>query len=155
MCCPLFVLKVGVFLVRRWLRTLPAYYVVLLILVLLALWNAQPLSGVWRYLFFLQNAAPEYTHFFGVSWNLSIEQWAYIFTPLLLCLGSTLLARVNNLSQEYRYLLLVVGTLGFFSLLRFGIAPCAPAMRDDDFRKNVYLRLNTVYSELGCDRRLV
>lgn len=134
---------VGVFLLRRWLRTLPAYYVVLLVMVLHALWLNQPMDALWRYLVFLQNSPPEYAAFFGVSWSLSIEQWAYIVTPLLLWLGSAGLARVCTLTPAQRHLVLLAAAIVLSCLWRTQVA-LEPALWDNDFRKQVPLRLDTV-----------
>ena len=76
--------KMGIFFLRRWMRTLPAYYAVLALLVIYAFAAQAPLPHIWRYAAFLQNCPPEYAAFFPVSWSLSVEQWAYIAIPPLL-----------------------------------------------------------------------
>jgi peptidoglycan/LPS O-acetylase OafA/YrhL len=66
------------FYVRRWLRTLPPYYLVLALL---------PLLGRrfnWSSLVFLQNFSRKDLEFFPVSWSLSIEEWFYLLIPLVL-----------------------------------------------------------------------
>jgi peptidoglycan/LPS O-acetylase OafA/YrhL len=66
------------FYVRRWLRTLPPYYLVLAVL---------PLLGRhfnWSSLVFLQNFSRKDLEFFPVSWSLSIEEWFYLLIPLVL-----------------------------------------------------------------------
>ncbi len=69
------------FYLRRWLRTLPPYYLVLLLL---------PLTGRrfnWNSLAFLQNFSRRDLEFFPVSWSLSIEEWFYLLMPLVLLLA--------------------------------------------------------------------
>ena len=65
------------FYMRRWLRTFPAYAVMLLILLLL---KGLP-ESFWRYVFFLQ---PPLQDFFSVSWSLCVEEWFYLLLPLFL-----------------------------------------------------------------------
>ena len=81
----------GIFLIRRWLRTLPAYYAwLLLVLVPLAYFGACGVS--WEeakrvlpfYLSMTQNLMwrPVST-WFSVSWSLGVEEWFYICFPVL------------------------------------------------------------------------
>jgi peptidoglycan/LPS O-acetylase OafA/YrhL len=80
-------LNVPHFWYRRWLRTLPAYYVTLLLLVCLALAQSPP--EVWpclpSYFVFLQHYAngPRTVHFTW-SWSLCAEEWFYLLLPLCL-----------------------------------------------------------------------
>ena len=72
------------FYVRRWLRTLPPYYLVLALL---------PFVGRrfnWSSLVFLQNFSRKDLEFFPVSWSLSIEEWFYLLIPLALLLAARL-----------------------------------------------------------------
>ena len=66
------------FWLRRWLRTLPLYY--------LMLWLAVSLTGVenWRSWFFLQNFRFDLPLPLPVSWSLVMEEFFYLFYPLLL-----------------------------------------------------------------------
>ena len=78
------------FWIRRWFRTLPNYYLVLLInivvLVLVGyqLPNFSPTSDLWKYAFFAQNLYKEQIIFFPESWSLSIEEYAYIVGPIII-----------------------------------------------------------------------
>jgi peptidoglycan/LPS O-acetylase OafA/YrhL len=69
---------------RRWLRTLPAYYAVLLVTLA---WQLPARTPSWRYttfFFFGQNYLPQMP-FFGVSWSLCVEEHFYLLVaPLLL-----------------------------------------------------------------------
>jgi peptidoglycan/LPS O-acetylase OafA/YrhL len=71
---------------RRWMRTLPAYLVVLcflLIYTLLFVPKNIP-SDWWKYLLFSQNLINERNEFFAESWSLSIEEWFYLTIPVIL-----------------------------------------------------------------------
>lgn len=70
---------------RRWFRTLPAYYLVLLLNILfmrLELNGDDPAYFSWKFFFFLQNNTEGVIGFFWESWSLTIEEWFYILIPL-------------------------------------------------------------------------
>lgn len=70
---------------RRWFRTLPNYYLFLLINYLIfTVYIGEGERNVLRYVFFLQNLAWPGPDFFGESWSLALEEWFYISFPLLL-----------------------------------------------------------------------
>jgi len=74
---------VGRFWLRRWLRTLPNYYLFLGINILIARW----IDGSWPpaapYAVFLQNFAWPQPIFFIESWSLAVEEIFYLVAPLL------------------------------------------------------------------------
>lgn len=84
-----------IFVVRRWLRTLPLYFVWLLIL--MVLWPPGVLhdqrSLLFRilpsYLTLSQNLAWSQPDWFAVSWSLSIEEWFYVLFPVTLALAAS------------------------------------------------------------------
>ena len=85
------------FWVRRWFRTLPNYYLILVFNVLLALYLGTNLpDNLWRYFFFIQNISWEMPLFFGESWSLPIEEFAYIIGPLLLYLVLFLKLKISK-----------------------------------------------------------
>lgn len=71
------------FWIKRWFRTLPLYYLILFIKILIS--NPFVGSKVWPYLFFLQNNVGGIA-FFPVSWTLVIEEWFYLIMPLVIFL---------------------------------------------------------------------
>ena len=74
---------------RRWLRTLPNYYLILLlnfIFVSYGIISGDLNAFGWKFIVFLQNFSKPLIGFFWESWSLAVEEWFYIFTPLLLWL---------------------------------------------------------------------
>lgn len=77
------------FLKRRWFRTLPNYYLILLVNIAFAYWgitNTNLNDFSWKFFIFLQNFSGRFYMFFFESWSLSIEEWFYLSFPFLLWL---------------------------------------------------------------------
>lgn len=73
------------FLKRRWLRTLPNYYLFVLVnvVMLLTLGGLLNPASVVKSILFLQKVDPYVSlDFFGVSWSLAVEEWFYLLMPL-------------------------------------------------------------------------
>jgi peptidoglycan/LPS O-acetylase OafA/YrhL len=93
------------FLKRRWLRTLPNYYLVLLInLSIVSCFGFQVIDG-WKYFFFLQNFSSPLSFFFPESWSLSVEEFAYLVLPLFLLFVSFSFKKV---AKKYTYIISVL-----------------------------------------------
>jgi peptidoglycan/LPS O-acetylase OafA/YrhL len=71
----------GVFLVRRWMRTIPPYLVALLLISILS--HQFGSADFLRYLSYTQNLfRPSNTNdYFAIAWSLSVEEWFYIAFP--------------------------------------------------------------------------
>ncbi len=100
-----------VFLKRRWLRTFPNYFLVLLIAIFIAIAFGYSSEQSWKYFFFIQNLNQPMLPFFPESWSLSIEEFAYILLPFSLWMVFRYL-RIKN--KSLLFLLVVVGLIGSF-----------------------------------------
>jgi len=102
------------FWIRRWFRTLPNYYLVLVlnvIVVYFGLINENIHLFNWKYLLFLQNFTEPQMGFFLESWSLSVEEWFYFLFPIILIITYFILIKMSR-----RHIFLV-------SLLIFLIVP--------------------------------
>ncbi|MBJ6368339.1 acyltransferase family protein [Snuella sedimenti] len=92
------------FWVRRWFRTLPLYFLMLLANIGVALIVGDNLpSLIWKYVFFLQNFSNDYLPFFPESWSLSVEEYAYLLAPLVLW-GSFKMFKNKNINRDNLFL---------------------------------------------------
>lgn len=133
-----------VFILRRWMRTLPLYFVILFIMAMV--WPPADGRLAWHLLHYAsltQNfvwAMPS-DNWFGVSWSLAIEEWFYIFfsIPVLM------LALLDRGRRSLPILIIIF--IAFPNLLRF-LAP--PNM---DFGtvlyKAVFFRLDAIAYGVG------
>ncbi len=74
----------------RWFRTLPNYYLVLVLNIFLAyfeLTHYTITAYTWKFWLFLQNFAGPFYAFYPESWSLTVEEWFYILFPLALLLA--------------------------------------------------------------------
>ncbi|SHI49132.1 acyltransferase family protein [Flavobacterium haoranii] len=105
------------FLKRRWLRTLPNYYLVLFLNIMIALYFEFNLDNWFKYLLFFQNFYDYSITFFTESWSLSIEEFAYLFSPIILF---TIHKFSNNKKWSFlTSILLLIITVHFFRYFNY------------------------------------
>ena len=103
------------FLKRRWFRTLPNYYLVLLINIGIAFFLGFSIENIGSYFVFLQNFASKSPAFFPESWSLSIEEFTYLLLPFSLFFVG--LVKVKNKSKAF--LLVIVALILVFWMNKF------------------------------------
>lgn len=142
------------FWIRRWFRTLPNYYLILFTLFALHFVFREGFTfrSVNRYFFFSQNLFSAHpAEFFPEAWSLSIEEWFYLITPLVVgffTLGKKISYKQGVMLSAVCILLLVTG----FRLYRFNsLTVEGIGQWDVLFRKQVVTRLDSLmYGVLGA-----
>jgi peptidoglycan/LPS O-acetylase OafA/YrhL len=86
--------SLGEFFAKRFLRTLPNYYVVLAVYFLLPIEgiSGSGTASIWRFLTFTQNYGQPYGVTFSHSWSLCIEEQFYLILPV----AALLVARCSH-----------------------------------------------------------
>jgi len=111
--------NLGVFLVRRWMRTIPSYVVALIVIALIT-GNFLTADFV-RYLLYVENlfVSANRTDFYPVAWSLAVEEWFYaLFAPALFVVAMLLKRRDRGFEAAFAILVIIV-----VSALRFVLAP--------------------------------
>ena len=129
--------SLGVFVLRRWMRTLPPYLIALIMIsVLLDQFLAREFFG---YLFFINylRLCEEicFSDFFPIAWSLSIEEWFYILFPIFL------IAVTHHRKSRIKLIAWTLGFVIFFVIARgllFGLED------PDQLRTNTLLRLDSI-----------
>lgn len=107
------------FFISRWSKTLPGYYVILLLLLLLRPdyinENDIPIE---KYLFFIQNFNENHPLFFEEAWSLSVEEWFYLLVPLLLAI----LIKIFKCSVKASFLIICIVVICMSHIGRFSIS---------------------------------
>jgi peptidoglycan/LPS O-acetylase OafA/YrhL len=116
---------VGVFYVRRWFRTLPLFFLFLVVNVLLEYAFRAHQVGLGEALghgFFLRNLTAFRMTFFPESWSLAVEEWFYLLFPAALWLGLKFTKRFDAV-----FLSAAFGFFAFSTVART-LAASAPAV---------------------------
>jgi len=105
------------FWVRRWFRTLPNYFLVLVLnIILFYLLYDYVIDDIERFFLFLQNFISPHLEFFPEAWSLSIEEFAYLLGPIILIIQVHLL-RIDK--KAYLFLFMTFGVILISSFSRY------------------------------------
>ncbi len=148
--------SLAVFWKRRWFRTLPNYYLILILNIVFAYFgiNNNDFSQFdWKFFLFLQNFDWHFGGFFWESWSLAVEEWFYLLIPLVLFLAHISLKR-TKVKKQYVFLFVILFFLIFPPIYRYFSLAEVNLDRfwwDTKARKVVTFRLDTiVYGVLGA-----
>jgi len=101
--------NLGVFLARRWMRTIPPYVAAVAVVALMTgnLFTADTL----RYLFYVENLfrSANTADYYPVAWSLAVEEWFYLlFAPLLFLIGRALGRSDRRIDVAFAVLFIIV-----------------------------------------------
>ena len=128
---------------RRWFRTLPNYYLILIVNIVFV--STGIIKGrmdqfSYKFFLFIQNFSDPFYGFFWESWSLTIEEWFYILLPVLLVL-------ILKLFPSKKGILFALALMIVFPLV-YRIINAPQKMNafwwDVTFRKVVLMRLDTI-----------
>ena len=128
-----------IFLFRRWIRTVPPYLVALICAAIVFDYGDK--LNFLKFLTYTQNILSDNSNpnFFSVAWSLSVEEWFYIFLPLLILIGTKIKLRILKFNTINICILIII-FLNLFRLyynnedLNWG----------EDVRRSVLLRLDSL-----------
>jgi len=132
---------------RRWFRTLPNYFLVLLFNIVLCLLIGVELpNNISNYFLFLQNFNQPHPNFFTEAWSLSVEEYAYVILPLLFFLGFKLLRNYNR-SKLFLWVTIVTILILFLFKIDYFFKTNVTSYKhwSGTFRKVVLYRLDAIY----------
>ena len=132
---------------RRWIRTLPNYFFILLINIFLFFIIGEKLpKDIGQYFIFIQNFNNPHPDFFTEAWSLSIEEYAYLFLPLLFYIGFLLF---KNSNKEKIFLWFSIISIFILCLLKIKYFLNAEVESyktwSVTFRKVVLYRIDAIY----------
>lgn len=132
------------FWVRRWFRTLPNYFLILLLVTILGwYYRDYHFKDALPFIVFMQNFAWPHPRMFPEAWSLSVEEWFYILFPL----GSFMFFK-NETALKKGFTWLIAAFIVFSLLMRqyrFEMLPIE-TFKDWDlyFRKQVVTRFDSL-----------
>ena len=136
---------------RRWIRTLPNYFLILGVL-LFAAWIYGAPIGIGeslRFATFTQNLNSPHPQFYPEAWSLSVEEWFYLLSPLA-AFGLSKLMRVKR-AMLVTVLSVIVAVTYFRYTKHLNLELTSFEMWDVNFRKQVLTRLDAImYGVLGA-----
>lgn len=127
----------GTFYIRRWCRTLPLYFLVLVLVSVVTQKNIPNSNWV-----FLQNFNINALNFLAVSWSLSIEEWFYLLVPFILIVFIKMFDGRIEKRKIFFIVAIGIGLLAL-SLRAYTVLNHNPTW-DYGVRKQIFLRLDSI-----------
>ena len=135
------------FWIKRWMRTLPNYFLVLIVLIILSLLFVQGfrIGKAGPYFFFLQNFKTPHPDFFQEAWSLSVEEWFYLLVPVMLFgLGATGIISKKNAVLVIATCMIVASAAVRYYRYKNYLEDYSVLTWDNLFRKQVITRMDSI-----------
>lgn len=132
-----------IFWKRRWFRTIPTYYLILILNIILTKMGI--ISGDldqfdYSFFIFCQNLSHGFYDFFWESWSLSVEEWFYLSLPILIFLISNIFNYKNSIIISIGILIIIP----FLYRLSISNQKVDQFWWDVEFRKVVLTRIDAI-----------
>lgn len=139
------------FLKRRWFRTLPNYFLILIINIIITFSLGYSLLKLGLYFIFLQNGFSKMSTFFPESWSLSVEEWTYVILPISL-LGLSFLYKPKNKSRFFLWIILFLIALfiGFKSVYQLKTKTTTLDEWNVSLKSVMIYRLDAIFMGVLC-----
>jgi peptidoglycan/LPS O-acetylase OafA/YrhL len=132
------------FLVKRWVRTLPSYYLVLTVLVFLTILATRKLEIPFGNYLFTHNLFNYHIKFYSETWTIAIEEWFYFSFSILFYLVTAVL----GLSKKRSFIFIVFFYILFSNFLKiyyyFNVYPDHSFVQYVKFKEIIVLRMDTI-----------
>ena len=131
---------------RRWFRTLPTYFLVLSILVVLHVVSTGNFNflRIGSYYVFSQNLVQVHPDFFPEAWSLSVEEWFYLTVPFFTAIVIWFL-KLKPKKAVLLVALIIIPAVTLFRYYRFlHIQVIGIYEYDSIFRRQVITRLDAL-----------
>ena len=128
-----------VFLIRRWIRTIPPYIIALMCAAIF--FGYGDYINLIKYITYTQNVISDdaIPNFFSVAWSLSVEEWFYIFLPFSIMITSKIKYKVFKLD----ILTICILTILILNIIRV-FYNNEQLNWGEDIRRSVIFRLDTL-----------
>lgn len=140
------------FWIKRWMRTLPNYFLILTFLAILHFYFSNlTIKELFPYYFFSQNIFTSHPWFFPEAWSLSVEEWFYLLIPICLFF----LIKFFNLSVNQSILwtalfILIMSTLSRY-YISINVINGIPSGWEESIKKVVITRIDSImYGIIGA-----
>ena len=128
-----------IFLLRRWIRTIPPYIVALICAAVF--FGYGDLLNFFKFLTYTQNIISDDSapNFFNVAWSLSVEEWFYIFLPITILIFVR--SKIEYLKiNTFTICIVIILFLNLFRIYYNGDT----INWGEDIRRSVLLRLDSL-----------
>ncbi len=132
------------FLIKRWVRTLPSYYLILTVLVLLTILITRKVEIPFGNYFFTNNLFNYNIKFYSETWTIAIEEWFYFSFSIIFYFVTAIL----GMSKKRSFIFIVIFYILFSNFLKiyyyFNVYPDHSFIQYVKFKEIIVLRMDTI-----------